>query len=164
MNVLYFSGSHNLSCIRNHLESWLNQLLFRIFDSGSWRWGLKICTPDIFLGVPAAACLRTISGKYMPTPQRYMKLLSSLFFFSIHFYFSGTMFGPLFNRNHAAIRRKSEYHTHVYSPGFFRISRTPGPTFPCFLVYLHSHCGGDFRHDLNHQGQFKTPHGHVRFP
>ena len=66
-----------------------------------------------------------------------MKLLPSLFLFSIHLYFSGIMFGPLFNRNHAAIRRKPEHHTHIYSPGFFRISRTPGPTFPSFLVYLH---------------------------
>ena len=58
------------------------------------------------------------------------------------------MFGPLFNRNHPANRRKSEYHTHINSPGFFRISRTPGPTFPCFLVYLHSHCGGEFAKSL----------------
>ena len=77
-----------------------------------------------------------------------MKLLPSLFLFCIHFYFSGIMFGPLFNRNHPAIRRKSEYHTYINSPGFFRISRTPGPTFPCFLVYLHSHCGGEFAKSL----------------
>ena len=77
-----------------------------------------------------------------------MKLLPSLFLFCIHFYFSGIMFGPLFNRNHPAIRRKSEYHTHINSPGFFRISRTLCPTFPCFLVYLHSHCDGEFAKSL----------------
>ena len=125
---------------------------------------MRICIPNILLGVPAAGGLRTIPGEYIPTPQRHMKLLPSLFLFCIHFYFSGIMFGPLFNRNHPANRRKSEYHTHIYSPGFFRISRTPGPTFPCFLVYLHNHCGGEFRHDHNHQGQFKTPHDHVLFP
>ena len=125
---------------------------------------MRICIPNIFLGVPAAAGLRTIPGEYIPAPQRHTKLLPALFLFSIHFYFSGIMFGPLFNRNHAAIRRKSEYHSHVYSAGFFRISRTPGPIFPCFLVYLHGHCGREFRHDHNHQGQFKTPHDHVLFP
>ena len=105
---------------------------------------MRICIPNIFLGIPAAAGLRTISGEYIPAPQRHMKLLPSLFLFCIHFYFSGIMFGPLFNRNHPAIRRKSEYHTHINSPGFFRISRTLCPTFPCFLVYRHSHCGGEF--------------------
>ena len=109
---------------------------------------MRICIPNIFLGVPAAAGLRTISGEYIPAPQRHMKLLPSLFLFCIHFYFSGIMFGPLFNRNHPAIRRKSQYHTYINSPGFFRISRTPGPTFPCFLVYLHSHCGGEFAKSL----------------
>ena len=109
---------------------------------------MRICIPNIFLGVPAAAGLRTISGGYIPAPQRHMKLLPSLFLFCIHFYFSGIMFGPLFNRNHPAIRRKSEYHTHINSPGFFRISRTLGPTFPCFLVYLHSHCDGEFAKSL----------------
>ena len=109
----------------------------RVFDSGCCRQGLRICIPNTFLGVPAAGGLRTIPGEYIPTPQRHMKLLPSLFLFSIHLYFSGIMFGPLFNRNHAAIRRKPEHHTHIYSPGFFRISRTPGPTFPSFLVYLH---------------------------
>ena len=109
---------------------------------------MRICIPNIFLGVPAAAGLRTISGEYIPAPQRHMKLLPSLFLFCIHFYFSGIMFGPLFNRNHPAIRRKSEYHTHINSPGFFRISRTLCPTFPCFLVYLHSHCDGEFAKSL----------------
>ena len=109
---------------------------------------MRICIPNIFLGIPAAAGLRTISGEYIPAPQRHMKLLPSLFLFCIHFYFSGIMFGPLFNRNHPAIRRKSQYHTYINSPGFFRISRTPGPTFPCFLVYLHSHCGGEFAKSL----------------
>ena len=137
----------------------------RVFDSGRCRQGLRICIPNTFLGVPqAAGGLRTIPGEYIPTPQRHRKLLPSLFLFSINLYFSGIMFGPLFNRNHAAIRRKPEHHTHTYSPGFFRISRTPGPTFPCFLVYLHNHCDGEFRHDHNHQGQFKTPHDHVLFP
>lgn len=109
---------------------------------------MSICIPDVFLGVPAAGGLRTIPGEYIPTPRRHRKLLPSLFLFSIHFYFSGIMFGPLFNRNHAAIRRKPQFHTHIYSPGFFRISRTPGPTLPCFPVCLHSHCGGEFRHDI----------------
>ena len=94
---------------------------------------MSICIPDVFLGVPAAGGLRTIPGEYIPTPRRHRRLRPSLFLFSIHFYFSGIMFGPLFNRNHAAIRRKSEYHTHTYSPGFLRI---PELWVPLFLVFL----------------------------
>lgn len=98
------------------------------------------------------------------TSMRPMKFPPSLFLFSVNVYFSGITFGSLFNRGHDVIKRKSEYHTHIYSSVFFRISRTPGSNIPGFLVYLHSHCVGESGHGSHHQDQFKTPHDHVLFP
>ena len=55
MNSLYFNGSHNLSCIRNHLEAWIDHKLWATFQSFWFRkfeTGLENLHPEHILRRP----------------------------------------------------------------------------------------------------------------
>ena len=135
----------------------------RVFDSGCCRQGLRICIPNTFLGVPAAGGLRTIPGEYIPTPQRHEASAFSVSLFYSFVFFRDNVW-PFVQQESCCYQKETRAsYPHLFSWVFQNIqnSRSHFSFFSCLSTH---HCSGEFRHDHNHQGQFKTPHDHVLFP